>query len=147
VWLCAASGTKISSFDPPLTAVSTAYPAEPFLPFSHPPIKLPSLAQLPAWAEVGYQADSARARLKQQLGCHRPYGPGLPEVGLLLIELIRASGIDRALSTALALWRKPLAVRDSGKILLDLAIMLVGWGLPGRCEPAPVRIGRVRRVA
>jgi hypothetical protein len=66
---------------------------------------------------------------------------------LLLIELIRASGIDRALSTALALWRKPLAVRDSGKILLDLAIMLVGWGLPGRCEPAPVRIGRVRRVA
>jgi len=76
-------------------------------------------------AEVGYQADSARARLKQQLGCHRPYGPGLPEVGLLLIELIRASGIDRALSTALALWRKPLAVRDSGKMLLDLAIMLV----------------------
>jgi hypothetical protein len=76
----------------------------------------------------GYQADSARARLKQQLGCHRPYGPGLPEVGLLLIELIRASGIDRALSTALALWRKPLAVRDSGQILLDLAIMLVLGG-------------------
>jgi hypothetical protein len=38
---------------------------------------------------------------------------------LLLIELIRASGIDRALSTALALWRKPLAVRDSGKILAN----------------------------
>ena len=76
----------------------------------------------------GYQADSARARLKQQLGCHRPYGPGLPEVGLLLIELIRASGIDRALSTAVALWGKPLAVRDSGKILLDLAIMLVLGG-------------------
>jgi len=66
---------------------------------------------------------------------------------LLLIELIRASGIDRALSTALALWRMPLAVRDPGNILLDLAFMLVlGWGLPGRCEPAPVRIGRVRRV-
>jgi hypothetical protein len=31
---------------------------------------------------------------------------------LLLIGLIRASGIDRALSAALALWRKPLAVRD-----------------------------------
>ena len=109
-------------------------------------MKLPSLSQLPAWAEVGYQADSARARLKQQLGCHRPYGPGLPEVGLLLIELIRASGIDRALSTTLTLWRKPLAVRDSGKILLDLAMLVLG-GLPGRCEPAPVRIGRVRRVA
>lgn len=38
---------------------------------------------------------------------------------MLLIELIRASGIDRALSTALALWRKPLAVRDSGKILAN----------------------------
>jgi hypothetical protein len=45
---------------------------------------------------------------------------------LPLIGLIRASGIDRALSTALALWRKPL--RDSGKILLDLAIMLVFGG-------------------
>src|SRR5215217_7465625 len=77
---------------------------------------------------MGYQADSARARLKQQLGCHRPYGPGPPEVELLLIGLIRASGIDRALSTGLALWRKPLAVRDSGKILLDLAIMLVLGG-------------------
>ena len=43
-------------------------------------------------------------------------------------QLIRASSIDRALSTALALWRKPLAVRDSGKILLDLAIMLVLGG-------------------
>jgi hypothetical protein len=33
------------------------------------------------------------------------------------------------------------------RILLDLAMMLVfGWGLPGRCEPAPVRIGRVRWV-
>jgi hypothetical protein len=52
----------------------------------------------------------------------------LTEVGLLLIELIMASGIDRALSTALALWRKPLAVRDSGKILLDLAITLVLGG-------------------
>ena len=47
---------------------------------------------------------------------------------MLLIELIRASGIDRALSTALALWRKPLAICDSGKILLDLAIMLVLGG-------------------
>jgi hypothetical protein len=61
---------------------------------------------------------------------------------LPLIELIRASGIDRALSTALALWRRPLAVRDSGKILLDPAIMLVlGGGCLAdvnllRCESA-----------
>jgi hypothetical protein len=46
----------------------------------------------------------------------------------VLIGLIRASGIDRALSTALALWRWPLAVCDSGMILLDLAIMLVLGG-------------------
>ena len=89
-------------------------------------------------AEVGYQVDSARARLEQQLGCHRPYGPGLPEVGLLLIELIRASGIDRALSTALALWPKPLAVRDSGKILLAIMLVLGGDCLADvnllRCE-------------
>ena len=43
---------------------------------------------------------------------------------MLLIELISASGIDRALSTTLALRRKPPAVGDSGKILLDLAITL-----------------------
>jgi hypothetical protein len=47
---------------------------------------------------------------------------------LLLIELIRAGRIDSALSTALALWRKPLVVTDSVKILLDLAIMLVLGG-------------------
>ena len=91
-------------------------------------MKLPSLSQLPVWAEMGYQADSARARLKQQLGCHRPYGPGPPEVGLLLIELIRASGSTAHCPPALVLWRKRLAVRDSGKILLDLAIMLVLGG-------------------
>jgi hypothetical protein len=47
---------------------------------------------------------------------------------LLLIELIRAGGIGRALSTALAVWRRPRAVRDSGKILPDLAMMLVLGG-------------------
>jgi hypothetical protein len=57
---------------------------------------------------------------------------------LLLIELIMASGIDRALSTALALWRKPLAVRDSGKILLAIMLVLGGDCLADvnllRCE-------------
>jgi len=57
---------------------------------------------------------------------------------LLLIELIMANGIDRALSTALALWRKPLAVRDSGKILLAIMLMLGGDCLADvnllRCE-------------
>ena len=57
---------------------------------------------------------------------------------MLLIELIRASGIDRALSTALALWRRPLAVRDSGKILLAIMLVLGGDCLADvnllRCE-------------
>ena len=34
--------TKISSSDPPSTAVCTAYATEPLLPFFHPPIELPS---------------------------------------------------------------------------------------------------------
>jgi hypothetical protein len=42
-WLRAARGTKINSFDPPLTAVCIAYAAPPFLPFLHPPIELASL--------------------------------------------------------------------------------------------------------
>ena len=42
--------------------------------------------------------------------------------GVLLTETIRAAGLDRALSEALVGWRKPLAVHDPGKILLDLAV-------------------------
>lgn len=69
---------------------------------------------------------------------------------MLLIELIRASGIDRALSTALALWRKPLAgprfrqdlAGPGGKILLVLAIMLV---LGGDCL-ADVNLLRANRA-
>jgi hypothetical protein len=34
------SPTKINSPDPPLTAVCTADPTQPFLPFFHPPIEL-----------------------------------------------------------------------------------------------------------
>jgi len=66
---------------------------------------------------------------------------------LLLIELIRASGIDRALSPR---WRCGVS-RWRSAIRQDLAgsgdHACVGWELPGRCEPALVRIGRVRRVA
>ena len=35
-------GSKITSPDPPLTAVRTAYPAQPLLAFFHPPIELAS---------------------------------------------------------------------------------------------------------
>lgn len=48
--------------------------------------------------------------------------------GILLTETIRASGLDRGLSEALDRWRKPLAVHDPGKIILDLAVSLVLGG-------------------
>ena len=37
-----ARGTKINGSDPSLTAVCTAYPTPPLLPFFHPPIELAS---------------------------------------------------------------------------------------------------------
>lgn len=49
-----------------------------------------------------------------------------------LVETVRAAGLDRGLSQALARWRKPLARHDPGKIVTDLAIALgFGRGLPG----------------
>ena len=41
---------------------------------------------------------------------------------VLLVETVRKSGADAALSAALAPWCKPRAVHDPGKILLDLAL-------------------------
>lgn len=43
--------------------------------------------------------------------------------GVMLTETIRATGLDRALSSGLSPWRKRLAVHDPGKIILDLAVM------------------------
>lgn len=48
--------------------------------------------------------------------------------GLLLVETVRATGLDRALSAELSAWRKPLAVHDPGKILCDLALTLALGG-------------------
>ena len=50
--------------------------------------------------------------------------------GTLLTATIRTSGLDRALSAALARWRRPMAVHDPAKVLLDLAVAL---GLGGDC--------------
>jgi hypothetical protein len=41
---------------------------------------------------------------------------------VLLVETVRKSGVDAALSAALAPWCKPRAVHDPGKILVDLAL-------------------------
>jgi DDE family transposase len=48
--------------------------------------------------------------------------------GVSLIETARVSGIDRGLSTALGGWRKPTAVHDPAKVLLDLAVTLAVGG-------------------
>lgn len=51
--------------------------------------------------------------------------------GVLLTETVAATGLDRALSAALAPWRRPLAVHDPGKVVLDLALTLA---LGGDCR-------------
>ncbi len=61
---------------------------------------------------------------------------------VLLVETVRKTGLDQAISQALAPWRKPRAVHDPGKALLDVAL---AFALGGdcladvamlRCEPA-----------
>lgn len=42
--------------------------------------------------------------------------------GVLLVETARKTGLDQAISAALAPWRKSRAVHDPGKILLDVAL-------------------------
>lgn len=46
----------------------------------------------------------------------------------MLTETARVAGLDRGLSEALTPWRKPLAVHDPGKVVLDLAVMLALGG-------------------
>lgn len=48
--------------------------------------------------------------------------------GLLLTETVRAVGLDRVLSAALAPWRPPNAVHDPAKVVLDLAVTLALGG-------------------
>ena len=48
--------------------------------------------------------------------------------GMLLVETVRAVGLDHALREQLAAWRKPLACHDPGKVVLDLALTLALGG-------------------
>jgi hypothetical protein len=50
--------------------------------------------------------------------------------GSLLTATIRTAGLDRMLSVELAPWRRPMAIHDPAKVLLDLAVTL---GLGGDC--------------
>jgi hypothetical protein len=49
---------------------------------------------------------------------------------VLLVETVRKCGLDTAISTALAPWRKSRTVHDPGKVLLDVAL---GVALGGDC--------------
>ena len=48
--------------------------------------------------------------------------------GVALVEAVRVSGLDRALSTVRALWRKPMAIHDPAKVVCDLAVALAVGG-------------------
>jgi hypothetical protein len=48
--------------------------------------------------------------------------------GVLLVETVRKAGLDTAISAALEPWRKPRAVHDPGKVLLDLALAVALGG-------------------
>ncbi|GAA0907493.1 hypothetical protein GCM10009574_100460 [Streptomyces asiaticus] len=47
---------------------------------------------------------------------------------VLLVETVRKTGLGTAISTALAPWRRPRAVHDPGKILLDVALAVALGG-------------------
>jgi hypothetical protein len=48
--------------------------------------------------------------------------------GVLLTDTVAAAGLDAALSAGLSPWRKPLAVHDPGKVVVDLALTLALGG-------------------
>jgi hypothetical protein len=48
--------------------------------------------------------------------------------GVVLSETVRVSGVDVALRAGLSPWRKPTAVHDPAKVLLDLALTLAMGG-------------------
>ncbi len=52
---------------------------------------------------------------------------------VLLVETLRKSGLDTAISAAVAPWRKPRAVHDPGKVLLDVALATALGGGTGDC--------------
>jgi hypothetical protein len=62
----------------------------------------------------------------------------------LLIETIRAVGLDRALSQTLAPWRPATAVHDPAKVVLDLAVTLA---FCSHRDPAPARPHALVRAA
>ncbi|MFF0395196.1 IS1380 family transposase [Streptomyces sp. NPDC005248] len=73
--------------------------------------------------------------MKQRIGSYprvRVEGGGRGVVSqagsVLLVETVRKTGLDQAISVALTPWHKPRAVHDPGKILLDVALAVALGG-------------------
>lgn len=71
----------------------------------------------------------ALPRVKKRIGSYprvRVEGRGRTVVsqagGVLLVETVRKTGLDQTISAALTPWRRPRAVHDPGKVLLDVAL-------------------------
>ena len=64
-----------------------------------------------------------------------------PAGARLLTGTVRATGLDTALSRALAPWRRPLAVHDPGKIIVDLALCAFHVWLAAVVENQLVGVG------
>ena len=79
------------------------------------------------WIEEHFQVKATGLCLRVRVGAA---GSGVVSQagGVLLVEAVRASGLDRLWSAALAWWRRPLAVHDPAKVLLDVAVALVVGG-------------------
>lgn len=71
-------------------------------------------------------------RLVGSFPCVRVEGGGRALVSqagaVLLVDTVCKTGLDQAISAALSPWRKPRAVHDPGKILLDVALAVALGG-------------------
>ena len=72
--------------------------------------------------EEDYRVASACAPRRGRDRC------GFPAGGVSLVDTLRTAGLDQALSETLAAWRRPTAVHDPAKVVLDLAVTLALGG-------------------
>jgi Transposase DDE domain group 1 len=64
--------------------------------------------------------------------------------GMLSVETVRKTGLDAAISAALALWRRPRVVHDVSKILLAVALAVaLGGAAVGMLRTEPAVFGPV----
>src|SRR6266545_2428687 len=75
------------------------------------------------------------SQVSKRIGCYPRVRTGagsstvVSQAGaVLLVETVRKSGLDAALSRVLASWRRPRAVHDPGKIVLDVALAVALGG-------------------